>query len=129
EGEDDAPGARVTGRVVERFQPDQQEVAAERQRQLRCGPLARGAEPELDIVAREEAFTVLHEPAGQLLEGRSARVQRPDDVGERAPQLLRGGGDFFGDPALLTLVESAGREEPGENADAAEAGAELVVQV
>src|SRR5690606_6344952 len=102
---------------------------AERQRQLRCGPLARGTETELDIVAREEAFTVFHETAGQLLEGRGARVQRPDGIGERAPQLLRSAGDLLGDPALLTLVESAGRDEPGEDADAAEAGAELVVQV
>src|SRR5690606_526970 len=101
EGEDDAPGSGVTGRVVERFQPDPQEVAAERQRQLRCGPLARGTETELDIVAREEAFTVFHETAGQLLEGRGARVQRPDGIGERAPQLLRSAGDLLGDPALL----------------------------
>jgi hypothetical protein len=121
-------GGGVLDHVVQAFLEGEEDVVADLGGKLAGGQVERHVEAAADAGEGEEFAGVVAEVVGQGVEGIVARGDGPDHLAHGADELL---GDFV-DPAQAFRAGggrggSAGRA--AQQADAGQAGAELVVDV
>src|SRR5262245_52846262 len=115
--------------VVQRFERDQKHVPTHRKREGDLGQVLGKHDREDGRGPGEQPAPPLRQIVHEGPQGLSAGPERSDDVREGRPRLRRGIADLPEDTASLRLVHRVVRCEVGEEAEAPELRAELVVQV